>query len=98
MVYMLKSPDKAEHIVCREAFAQAWGISVYRLKEISKALKLSEHRRVLSTHHRKLTDSTLMDFNYSETEDIFRINTGLAGKINLLAVLACNLNYRSRDD
>ena len=85
MEYKLQTSDKKSHVVCRDAFAAAWGISVYQLKEISKALKISEHGRVVSTSHRKMTDATLLDYNYSETADIFSINAGIAGNAELFA-------------
>jgi hypothetical protein len=69
------SLDNKRVKVCRKTFAASYGISIKQLERCSAALKLSDNRRVFTINNfRTYRDDTIHDYNYKETEELFKAN------------------------
>lgn len=63
-----------EKQVCKKAIAGAYGFAVKRLEKCSATLKVAPTRKVYSLDIRSYTNAHIPDYNYAETEQIFRAN------------------------
>jgi hypothetical protein len=67
--------------ICRKAFAWTYGVSVYHLKKISDFLReqttgldIPSPQLYYKKDHREFRDSDLPEFNYCQTEAVFKEN------------------------
>lgn len=58
--------------LCRQSFAQIYGISKAALDNCSSALKASATRRVSSISHTEYKDDRVHDFSYADTVQVFK--------------------------
>lgn len=69
MCYVLNTKQ-----VCKKAIAAAYGLSVKKLEKCSATLKVAPTRKVYSLDIKSYTNAHIADYNYAETEQIFRNN------------------------
>lgn len=60
--------------LCRQSYANAFGITKHQLDMCSKALKHSDNRRVPKIKHQPFKDEHVHEFTFAETEEIFKKN------------------------
>jgi hypothetical protein len=77
------------HDMCKQCVAVCHDVTPNYIDNMSKKMKSTQHGRIYSEKIRSYKDSTLLDFNYAETESVFRehLPSDAIGMLLLLSLL-----------